>query len=298
MEIFQDIIPQKDLCMALGYFDGVHLGHKKVIESAVNFAKKINQKSAVITFKEHPCCYLWGVKPEYILQKEKRIEYIEKLGIDFLYLLDFNKIKNLDGKEYIENILYKNFQPKYIVTGFNHNFGANKSGNTDLLDKYTKIFGYKYEKISPVKMNDEVISSSIIRKYLQDSKIEKANEMLGKEYSISGKVIKGNELGRTIGFPTANVEYPDNLIKMPYGCYKTNVKIGDNIYKSITNVGVKPTVEKKSAPLLETHILNFDKDIYGQEIEIFFGRFIRPEKKFKSIDELKSQIISDINIAL
>jgi len=167
-----------------------------------------------------------------------------------------------------------------------------------LLDEYSKIFEYKYEKISPVKMNGEVISSSIIRKYLQDGKIEKANEMLGMEYSISGKVVKGNELGRTIGFPTANVKYPENLIKMPYGCYKTTLKIKDNIYKSITNVGVKPTVEKKAAPLLETHILNFDKNIYGQEIEIYFERFIRPEKKFNSIDELKSQIINDINITL
>ncbi len=294
MKILTELGDTQNLSLALGYFDGVHLGHRKVIESAVLHAKNNNNKSAVITFLQHPCCYLYGVKPKYILPKEKRLEYIQSLGIDYVYLLDFNSIKDLTGEDYIENILIKNFHPTSISTGFNHFFGAKKTGNPELLKKYSKIYGYKYYEVPPEKFNNEIISSTLIRNLIQDGNIENANLMLGHEFTVSGIVKEGNKLGRTIGFKTANISYPPDLIEIPYGCYSTETCLDGKTYKSITNFGVKPTVNNCKVPLAETHILDFDQDIYGAKIDVNFKFLIRKEIKFASLDELKTQIALDI----
>jgi len=298
MEIFTELATTDGLSLALGYFDGVHIGHEKVIQSAVNFANKFDCKSAVITFEDHPCCTLWDVGPKYILQKEKRIEYIQSLGIDYLFLLDFAKMKNLTGEDYIKQILVKNFSPRCIVTGFNHYFGAGKSGDTDLLEKNSTLYGYKYIKIPSEKFEDEIISSTAIRNYLQGGNIVSANKMLGHEFSISGEVVEGNKIGRTIGFPTANINYPQQLIDIPLGAYKTVTKVNNIEYKSITNCGIKPTVSVGNSPVLETHLINFEEDLYGQNIEVKFLQFLRPEQKFSSLGELKNQINIDLQSVL
>ena len=289
MQVFYELTENKNLALALGYFDGVHLGHQEVIKSAVDYANKHNTKSAVITFKDHPCCYFYGVCPKYILSRKQREEEIAKLGVDFLYELDFNEtLAGLSAEEYLKNILIKYFSPAAISTGFNHHFGARKSGDAEFLRQHQDRF--KYFEIPPQKINNEIISSTAIRNYLNKGEIAKANEMLGKNFSISGKVIEGQKLGRKLGFRTANLIYPAEIVDIPFGVYEVQTTYG----KGITNFGIRPTVSSTKKAVLETHILDFDKDIYGKTIKVEFLRMLRKEQKFNSVNELKKQIQSDI----
>lgn len=293
MQIFTSLNENKNLSIALGYFDGVHLGHRAVINSAVNFAKENNLKSAVITFKDHPCCFFYGVCPKYILTREQRREKLASSGIDYLYELDFDeKLSSLSAQEYLENILVKYFTPKSISTGFNHHFGAQKSGTPEFLRNNSKKYGYEYFEIPPQKIDGEIISSTAIRNYLQNGQIEKANKMLKDNFAITGIVVEGQKLGRKLGFKTANLIYPPELIELPFGVYETNTQYG----KGITNFGIRPTVSSTQKPVAETHILNFAKDIYGEKINVEFVRMLRKEQKFNSVDELKQQIAKDISM--
>lgn len=294
MEIFSEFNENHNLSLALGYFDGVHKGHQAVITSAVNFAKEYGKKSAVITFKDHPCCFLWDVYPKYILTREERRRQIEHLGVDFLYEIDFEKISNLSAEQYLEDILIKYFEPIAISTGFNHNFGANKSGNTDFLKQMSTKYGYKYFMLEAERDNSNVISSTIIRKLLSKGNIKQANAMLGYNFPITGTVIKGQQLGRKLGFKTANIKYPQELITLPYGAYATIIIIKGEEFLGVTNFGTRPTVATEQTCTVETHILDFDKDIYGKSIRVEFLGMIRPECKFESLEALKLQIKNDI----
>lgn len=289
MQIFYELNHKHKLAIALGYFDGVHIGHRAVIESAVNFAKKNNTKSAVITFSDHPYCYFKGVCPKYILTRQEREKRIASLGVDYLYELNFEDFAHLTAQDYLNNILIDYFHPISISTGWNHNFGKNKSGNVNFLQEQAIDNNYEYFKTPPQKIYNEIISSTEIRKLLNKGDIEKANLMLGQNFSIEGEVVKGNQIGRTIGFRTANLIYPPELIELPYGVYSVDTTYG----KGIANFGIRPTINGSNA-VLEVHILNFDKDIYGEIININFNKMIRTEKKFPSLDALKQQINLDL----
>lgn len=295
MQIFTELNKNPNLSLALGYFDGVHLGHQAVISTAVNFAHKNGNKSAVITFKDHPCCFFYGVCPKYILTREDRLSHLEALGVDYVYILDFNaKLCMLSAQDYLKNVLIDNFSPKSISTGFNHYFGAKKSGGVDLLTQMQSVYGYKYFEVPPQKIGKDTISSTAIRNALSKGQIANANEMLGYNFTISGEVIKGQQLGRKIGFRTANLMYPPELIDLPFGVYSVIVHYQNAVYRGITNFGIRPTVSNTNQCSLETHILDFDRDIYGENIAVEFLKMIRLEKKFASIEELKKQIKDDI----
>ena len=297
MEIFENIVKIDNLALALGFFDGAHKGHQAVILSAVNYANENNKKSAVITFNQNPLEFFSKQKIQRIITNEDRRAKIQALGIDYIFELDFNeKFSKLSGIEYLRDILVKNFKPISISTGFNHNFGANKSGDAKLLEDMQTEFNYKYFNTPAEKLDGEIISSTLIREYLLNGNVPKANSMLGYNYSISGTVITGQQLGQKIGFPTANVEYPKELIELPYGVYSTIITIeGDSKeYPSITNFGKKPTVCKNCVPTIEVNIFNFDKNIYNKKIKISFVKKIRDEQKFNSIEELKTKIKEDI----
>ncbi len=289
MQIFTELNKNPDLSLALGYFDGVHYGHRKVIDSAVNFARLNRKKSAVITFCDHPCCYFWGLSPKYILTRKEREKRIEATGIDFLYELDFESISGLTAGEYLRDVLVKYFTPVSISTGWNHNFGYKKTGNVKFLAANAKKYGYDYFELQPQKIDNEIISSTKIRNLLAEGNIEKANKMLVEKFSIEGCVVKGNQIGRTIGFRTANLIYPRELIEIPHGVYSVQTNYG----KGIANFGTRPTVNGNRT-LLEVHIIGFDKDIYGKTIRVEFNKMIRPEKKFASLEALKLQIQNDI----
>lgn len=293
MQILHDLSENPNLSLALGYFDGVHLGHQAVIKNAVNYAKQNSGKSAVITFKDHPCCFFHGVCPKYILTREYREKFIADLGVDYLYELDFEKLAGLSAEEYLENILIKHFSPKSISTGFNHNFGHNKTGDVKFLEQESIKYNYKYFALPPQKYDGEVISSTKIRKLLSDGQIDTANKMLGRNFIIEGTVIKGRQIGRTIGFRTANILYPLELIDIPFGVYSVLVNYASQTYQGIANFGVRPTVNGHGA-LLEVHILDFERDIYGEVLEVKFIKMLRTERKFDSLDSLKQQISRDI----
>ena len=293
MQILHDLSENPNLSLALGYFDGVHLGHQAVIKNAVNYAKQNGGKSAVITFKDHPCCFFHGVCPKYILTREYREKFIADLGVDYLYELDFEKLAGLSAEEYLENILIKHFSPKSISTGFNHNFGHNKTGDVKFLEEESVKYNYKYFALPPQKYDGEVISSTKIRKLLSDGQIDTANKMLGRNFIIEGTVIKGRQIGRTIGFRTANILYPLELIDIPFGVYSVLVNYASQTYQGIANFGVRPTVNGQGA-LLEVHILDFERDIYGEVLEVKFIKMLRTERKFDSLDSLKQQISRDI----
>lgn len=295
MKVFNEVSEINNLALALGCFDGVHIGHKAVISSAVNYAREMGTKSAVITFSKNPLELFSSQEFKYIVTKDDRREHIEDLGVDYLFELNFTReMSKLSGQEYLENILIKNFKPISISTGFNHTFGANKSGNAKLLRDMQLKFHYKYFNIPAQKIDNEIVSSTLIKQLIIDGNIKRINTLLGYNYSISGKVIAGSQIGRKIGFPTANIEYPPKLITLPYGVYSTIVTIEGNNYPSITNFGRKPTICENCTPIVEVHILNFDKNIYNKNIKLSFIKKIRDEIKFNSIDELTLQIKRDI----
>lgn len=290
MEIFTKLNYNPNLSLALGFFDGVHLGHKAVIENAVKVAKETGNKSAVITFLEHPCCYLKHISPdEYITTRDDREKRIRALGVDYLYELNFEDVSNLSAEEYLENILVKNFNPVAISTGWNHNFGCKKSGDVRFLHENSDKFGYKYFELPPQKINNEIISSTAIRKYLSNGEIENANTMLGYQFSVSGEIVHGNQIGRTIGFPTANIVYQKDIVKLPHGVYSVETNFG----RGIANYGTRPTVNGQGT-LLEVNIINFNQNIYGQNLIVRFNKMIRTERKFSSLDALKNQIQLDL----
>lgn len=297
MQIIKEITYIPNLSLALGFFDGVHIAHQKLIKNAVDFAKENGIKSAVITLKQQPYCYLNHIAPKYISSRVYSYNIIEHLGVDYLFELDFDEVSGMTSFEYLKNVLVKNFSPVGIFTGFNHHFGHNREGNCEFLEKYQSEFNYHFEALPSQKLNGNLISSSAIRKFLESGQIEDANLMLGREFCVDGTVVEGNKIGRTISFPTANINYPDNIVEVPNGVYGVNVELSDGkILNGIANFGTKPTVNKTMQKTLETHILDgFDEDIYGQKIRINFLKFIRSEQKFDSIDELKEQIKKDIN---
>lgn len=296
MQIFDEINENKGLSLAFGFFDGVHLGHKAVIKSAVDFAKENNTKSAVITFQDHPCCFFYNVQPQYIIRKHDKIKFLQDLGVDYLYFLKFDEyLAMMSASVYLRDVIIKNFAPSAISTGFNHYFGSKKTGDVRLLCTMQQEFCYTYFEVPPVLYGEEIISSTRIREDLALGNIEMVNSMLGYDYFLEETVIEGEKIGRTLGFKTANLIYPNTLVEIGRGVYKVKVEHEGQTYNGIANYGRRPTVSNADLSILEVHILNFDKEIYGEQIKVSFLKKIREEKKFDSLDELKTQIQSDIS---
>ena len=294
MEILNKLKSNENLAIALGFFDGVHLGHKAVINAAVDYAKKNNIKSAVVTFRQSPYVALNNVKPNYIITLEEKIKAIKKLGVDYLYLSDFTEdLAKQTASDYLKNLV-DDLHPKMIATGFNHYFGYNKSGGVDYLRLMQQEYGYEFKEINPIKLNEDVISSTAIRKALSNGDISKANSMLGYRFYVKNEVIKGRQIGRTIGFKTANLKMPEKMINIPDGVYAVEVEVLGKKHMGIANFGSNPTVTDDSQKLLEVHIIDFNQDIYGELVKVSFLVRIRNEKKFQSLTELKAQIEKDI----
>jgi len=295
MQIFNELNTNKGLSLAFGFFDGVHLGHKAVIKSAVDFARENWTKAAIITFLDHPCCYFYKVQPQYIITKHDKIRFFEDLGVDYLYFLKFDEyLAMMDASEYLRDVIIKNFAPTAISTGFNHSFGAKKSGNVHMLEKMQNEYNYKYFEVPPVLFDKEIVSSTRIREDLALGNIDMVNSMLGYNYFLEETVVEGKKLGRQLGFKTANLIYPDDLVNIGRGVYKVKVEHNGYAYDGIANYGLRPTVETAEKSALEVHILDFDQDIYGEKIKVTFLKKIREEKKFNSLEELKLQINKDI----
>ena len=292
MQIFEDFVELKDLSLGLGFFDGVHLAHQTIIKTVVRKAKENGLKSAIITFERAPLSYLnKNIKCRYLENNFKKAREIEELGVDYLFFLDFEKIKNLEASEYLE-LLAKCFSPKFIVTGFNNNFGVEAKGNAQYLKTNEKKYGYKYIEIAPQVINSHLISSTEVKNLIEVGEIEMANKFLGREFSIFGTVQVGDMVGRTINFPTINIPWQKDIVKLADGVYKGFVRFDGVRKEAIMNWGYRPTVDHKR--VLEAYILDFEGDLYGKEVEIGFNKFVRKQMKFSSIQELKEQIEKDI----
>jgi len=292
MSVFRDnILGLKKVSLILGFFDGIHAGHVNVIKSGVDFAKKNGEKSVLLTFFNSPSEY-FGKKFDYIYPRKISYELISELGVDYIIEKDFSSLANINASDYLESLI-KDFEPISISTGFNHTFGQNKKGNPLLLEEYSAKYGYKYFCVSSCLVDSEVASSTRIKELLLKGEIERANKILLKPFKLESEVIHGAKLGRQIGFPTANMKYPEKVVKIPYGVYL--VKVDGKT--AILNWGKKPSVGDFQE-VLEVHIPNFNQDLYGQILRIELIKKIRDELKFSSIEELKNQIAKDVEECL
>lgn len=277
------------LAMALGAFDGVHIGHKKLIENIVNYSKKTGCRSCVYTFDNLPS----GAK--YITDWQQRTDVFKRLGTDYLYIQKFDAdFKDMSAKKFLDKYI-KN--AAYVTVGFNFRFGKGREGNTSLLEEYCKENGIVFEIVQPVYLGSEIVSSTKIRGYIEENNFETAKNMLGYHFCVKGVVEHGNAIGRTIGFPTANICVDENRIMPTEGVYATVTEYDGKKYASITNYGGKPTF-KDNKILLETNIFNFDGDLYGKEISVFFLEKLRNIVGFGSAEELKRQLTDDKNKSL
>lgn len=288
MKIFNDDIDTlANSTVILGFFDGIHLGHRSVIASAHNFAKQNNSASILLTFENSPAEY-FGRNYEYIYPREYNYKIIESLGVDYIISKDFSEIAEIEAEEYLK-ILAKLYSPQAIFTGYNYTFGKNRTGSSDMLNSMQTKYGYRYFCISEYSVFDETVSSTAIKKYIKTGMTEKANLFLGSYFTIKSTVIRGAQIGRTIGFPTANMMYPEGIVKLPYGVYKVKTDLNK---PAILNWGIKPTLGGKPE-VMEVHIPDFNGDLYGKDLEIKIIGKIRDEKKFNNLEELKMQIRKD-----
>lgn len=284
--------------VALGSFDGLHSGHLSLVNKIIELANENKGKSIVYTFKNHPRTLIKGATPpKLLMDNESKEEILEALGVDLIYFEEFNEeYMKLTTEGFIKYLCEK-FKVKGIVVGFNYRFGYKNVGNIEMLKELSTKYGYELYVMEPCNYEDEVISSTRIRNELLSGNVDKAMKMLNRPYCIKGKVVHGKKLGRAIGFPTANLDYSKEALIPKKGVYYTNVQWQGKIYKGITSVGNNPTVNGDKLTI-ETYILDFNNDLYGHNIKVYFIKKIRDEKKFNSIDDLVIQLKKDKYYAL
>lgn len=297
-QIKQNIFP-KGSAVALGIFDGVHLGHVEIIKNAVLYAKKNNLTGAVVTFTNHPHTEITGQAPRLLSTFEERIELFEKLEVDALLALEFDsKIRHMSSQDYFSKVLVSCLNSKYISIGYDHKFGFNQEGSPDKLKEWGKKLGIIVHVNSPINIHDEPVSSSRVRKNLTAGQVRSAGLLLGRHYSLTGKVTQGIKRGSELGFPTANLMLPSELIIPAIGVYAGYLTIKEEKNKRfpcVINIGHCPTFKEETSELkVEAHILSFPyKELYNEEIKIEFVDRLRDEKKFNSKEELIEQIKKD-----
>lgn len=286
--------PDADLVLCLGNFDGVHKGHRQLIGSCVDIVNKSNQsgkhlKSGVWFFGSSSL-----MSEKRIFSDEKKLETFSSLGLDIAAVADFADLKNMSGDEFVNDILKKQCRCVYALCGTNFRFGSGASSNSDDL---VSLMNGNAHVIPLLSYEGETVSSTKIRSLIYNGNIEKANFLLDSNYEITGTVIHGKALGRTIGLPTMNIDITENFVVPKNGIYITLSKIGNASYHSVTNIGIRPTVESTMRKNIETHIIGYSGDCYGRTVTIEFIHRLRDEIKFDSVELLKNQILLDINNA-
>jgi|TARA_B100001094_G_scaffold208238_1_gene202136 riboflavin kinase / FMN adenylyltransferase len=283
--------------IAIGNFDGLHLGHQKVINDAKKKAKKNKLPFGIMTFEPVPVMFFNSkIKNHRINSLEQKKSQLKKLKVDFLIIIKFNKIfSSLTAEQFIKKIIKNKTKCNFLYVSKNFKFGYKRKGNIQTLKKYEKLYNFKCLITKPYKKNKIIISSTLIRKKIISGKIQQANSLLNREWKIKGKVIRGKKRGRKIGFPTCNINLQDYIIPR-IGVYAVKVKGSNFNKKGIANIGYRPTFNGQNL-LLETNIFGINKNLYNKEISISFKKFIRPEKKFENLEYLKKQIKIDIKQA-
>ncbi len=290
----------KKTIVTIGTFDGLHIGHQKIIQKIVQLAKKEACESLVLSFFPHPRMVLQqddSIKLLNTIEEKKKL--FEELGIDYLVIHPFDTtFSRLSAEDFVKTILVDQLQCQKIVIGYDHRFGRNRTANIDDLIAFGNAFDFEVEQISAEEINEIAVSSTKIRTAIAEGQIETANTYLGYRYNFTGKVVKGQQLGRTIGFPTANITVDETYKLIPKnGVYIVAVNTENRTFWGMMNVGNRPTVDGLNQTI-EVHLFDFDEEIYNQTITVTLHHFIRDEQKFNSIDELKSQIQKDKDYAL
>ena len=289
----------KGSIILIGNFDGLHLGHQKLFQLAQSYKKKYNLKIGVVNFDPMPKMFFNKKLKNFRLSNiDQKIKLLSSLKVDYVITKKFNKkFSKTKALIFISQILYKKLNPKFIFVSNNFRFGNKREGNVDLLKKYEQLFNYKVVKPEPLIKNKKIVSSSLIRNLLEKGLLNKANNLLKRNWAIQGVVQKGRQVGKKVGFPTCNIDIADYVLAKP-GVYAVRVlKKNSNKYlKGIANLGYRPTFNQKKI-LLEVHLFNFSGNLYNKLLSVEFLKFIRREKKFKNIDQLKAQIKTDLNIA-
>ncbi|MDQ3711502.1 MAG: bifunctional riboflavin kinase/FAD synthetase [Acidobacteriota bacterium] len=285
--------------LTLGVFDGLHLGHQKIIQKVVSRANAVNAVPTVITFDPHPRAVLYPENSPPLLQTlDQRLANFKVLGIEQAIVIRFNQeFANQNAEVFLRDIVYERLQAKEVFLGKGFAFGKNRGGNIELLKKISQELGFCADEVPEITVRGQRISSSKIRELLAVGKINFARRMLDRPYGVEGQIIHGDQRGRTIGFPTANLK-PRNRVIPKYGVYATANLIDGKWRRSITNVGVRPTFAGDKEPSIESYIFDFDGDLYGDVLRVRFLHRIRDERKFSGIEELKNQIEKDTGRAL
>lgn len=279
--------------VSLGNFDGIHRGHQKLMKKNISLSEQYDLVPSVLLFKENAKRLLLGEK-EYLTSLEDKIEILADLGIKCFCLLEFNKeFMGLSPEEFIEKILYKKLNTKYVIVGDNYTFGKNAAGDRDTLRKYEKEFDYKTCVVDFERDHGKIINSTDIRQMIRDGRVEKAKEDLGRPYKVRGSVIKGRQRGRLLNFPTANLKPSFKYVMPKFGVYFSRVDIDGKSYYALTDVGTNPTFESGDEKKIESYILDFNKNIYGKTVFIEYLDYLRPDYKFESKEALIEQMNKD-----
>lgn len=303
MEVYQSFSSfksKKQTVVTIGMFDGVHLGHQKILSKVTANAQEMDCESVVLTFFPHPKMVVHQNTNVQLLNTiSERIHLIEKTQIDHLIIQKFDlEFSNLSALDFVQNILVKHLNVKKIIIGYDHRFGKNRAANVDDLIAFGRTLNFEVEQISVQEIQDVAISSTKIRQAIMDGNISLANHYLGYPYQLQGTVIKGNQKGRTIGFPTANVQVAENYKMIPKnGVYIAHARIHHKMYNGVMNIGTRPTINGVDLAI-EIHLFDFDSDVYNQEIEVYLLQNLRDEIKFDHFELLKNQIALDKQLAI
>ncbi|MBD3903918.1 bifunctional riboflavin kinase/FAD synthetase [Chryseobacterium sp. Ch-15] len=291
---FSDYPSHKPLALSLGMFDGVHLGHKCIIDELKKVGSAHHLETAILTFWPHPR-FVFNPNEDLKLLNtlDEKTLLMEKYGINNLFLKEFDdEFRNLTGEEFVRQILIDKLNVKYLIIGYDHSFGKNKSGNFELLQKLSKELDFEVEQMEAINIHENNISSTKIRNALLAGNILEANEMLGYSYSVSGTVVHGKKLGRTIGYPTANIETENIKLLPKKGAYIVEVLVKNKQYKGMLSVGTNPTVNGEKLTV-EVYILDFKGDIYDEKITVKFRDFLHEEIKFDGLEKLVERLDED-----
>ncbi|MDC1142479.1 bifunctional riboflavin kinase/FAD synthetase [Planctomycetota bacterium] len=281
--------------VSVGSFDGVHLGHKFLLNELIEWARREHAPAVVITFRRHPREVMTGREIPSLNTPEHKCLLLKGVGIDYVVMVEFTEdLQTMTAQEFLEQVVIDKLNARGMLVGFNNRIGKGGEGTVDVLQHHAKGHDLEVREAERIEVSGQAMSSSAIRKHVQNGDFLWARKMLGRPYSIIGPVIHGNQRGRTIGFPTANIA----LKKMafpPLGVYGVRVRLDTGNYLGAANIGTRPTVDPdRVEPLLEVHVIDFEGDLYGQEIEIEFLFYVRGEQKFNGIDELTFQLQADI----
>lgn len=283
--------------LTIGSFDGVHLGHQQIIHSLVEGAREEEVPSVVVTFFPHPQFILRGEsRPYYLTLPEKRAQLLAELGVNYVFTFPFNKeISQLSAREFILN-LYESFHFSDLLVGYDFALGKGREGDSDHLQKIGRDLGYAVRVIPPYKVDGDLVSSSRIRGLIREGEIRSANKLLGREFSIRGKVVKGENRGKSLGFATCNLDLHPEVVDIKRGVYASRGIVDGKYWPAVTNIGFRPTFgDDLTGPRIEAHLLDFSGDLYGQDVELFFIDRLRDEIKFSQVEDLVAQIDQDVS---